>query len=172
LATTLTWEGRRVRVAGLKILACVIVAFTGCLAWQVLTGVAVTPAALLAGSTSGADVTWLRGIGGTALRVATLSSIAAGAGAGIAIIVRNTAAALGTVFAYLFLLENNVLWSYFKGARQWLLLGNTLVFLDGHAQAGGDVPGRSVVEAGVLLVAYTALICVVAVALFRRRDVT
>jgi hypothetical protein len=47
---------------------------------------------------------------------------------------------------------------------------DSTVFVKGQFEAGGDVPGRSTLEAGVVLLAYAIGVTLIAVLLFRARD--
>ena len=96
-------------------------------------------------------------------------ALAAGMGFAIATIGRNTAAALGAGFAYIIVLEN--------------ILGHSLARLAAMAAAGqrdrvrlrhsnaGDVPGRSVIGAGVFLAVVAVTLLVAAAGAFQGRDV-
>ena len=84
----------------------------------------------------------------------TITAIAAGLGFSLAAIGRNTAAALGAGFAYIV----------------WLLLGNVIVFVTGRND-GGDVPGRTVTGAAVILVLVAVTFLAGAYGTFRARDI-
>lgn len=68
----------------------------------------------------------------------------------------------------------SVLSTNFKPLRPWLVLNNAIVFVKGQFEGGprGDVPGRTVAAAGLVLVSYLTALLVVTACLFRRRDVT
>lgn len=100
IATLLTWEPRRVRVAVAKILATVVVVFVGSVLLQAIFALALLPAAVFRGTTAGADATWLQGVVGIGSRVAAAASLAPVMGASIALLGRSTAAALGAGFVY------------------------------------------------------------------------
>lgn len=51
------------------------------------------------------------------------------------------------------------------------MLWNALVFIKGTFEAGGDVPGRSVTGAGLVLAAWVIVLVGIAGVLFQRRDV-
>lgn len=168
VTTTLTWEPRRSRVIAAKVAAAVLVTFAGALVLQALLAAALLPSALFQGTTEGAGADWLGDLAGVGFRAAALAAISAVLGFGAASIGRNTAAALGVGFAYLAIVEN-LLGSLKPAWRPWLLIGNSVVFVSGREQF--EIPGRSVVEAGVLLALYAAAVFLVAAAMFRRRDV-
>ena len=89
-------------------------------------------------------------------------------GFAIATVGRNTAAALGAGFAYIIVLEN-ILGNSIAQWRRWLLLGNIIVFVSGNNN-GADVPGRTVVGAGMFLTAVALTLLVAAAGTFWRRD--
>ena len=94
---------------------------------------------------------------------------ASGIGFAIATIGRNTAIALGVGFGYIVILEN-ILGSSLERWRQWLVLGNVIVLVSGNDEGGGDIPGRTVVEAAVFLTVVTIAMLAVAAGTFRARD--
>jgi hypothetical protein len=71
------------------------------------------------------------------------------------------------------LVVESVLGSNFKPLRPWLMLNNAVVFVKGQFEGGpgGDVPGRTVTAAAVILAAYLCAALAVALGLFSRRDV-
>ena len=89
-------------------------------------------------------------------------------GFAIATIGRNTAVALGAGFAYIIVLEN-ILGSSVARWRRWLLLGNVIVLVSGHDNAG-DVTGRTVTAAAVFLTPVAVTLLVGAATAFRVRD--
>ena len=82
---------------------------------------------------------------------------------------RLAAAALGAGFAYIIVLEN-ILGSSIARWRRWLLLGNVIVFVSGHDNAG-DVTGRTVTAAGIFLTVVAVTLLASAAGAFYRRDV-
>jgi hypothetical protein len=156
LATLLTWESRRARVLLGKVAAVVGLVFAAVLLWQVALSLALSagvPAAM-------------------ALRIAAVAAGAAAVAHAIAFLGRGTAAALGAGIGWVGVLES-VLGSYFKPLRPWLSLNNAIVFVKGQFEGGpaGDVPGRTVTGAGVILLAYLGVVIAAAAVMFRRRDV-
>jgi len=115
-----------------------------------------------------ADDPTLWSLAGTIGRGVALATISAGIGFAIATIGRNTAAALGAGFAYVIVLEN-IVGTSLEGWRRWLLLGNVIVFVSGHSDSS-EIPGRSVIGAGVFLAAVAVAALAVAGGTFRRRD--
>ncbi|HET9249046.1 MAG TPA: hypothetical protein VFP13_03785 [Actinomycetota bacterium] len=169
VTTILTWEPRRGRVLLAKIAAALASVFVLSLAIQALLGAALAVAAAGAGSTAGADAAWLAETTGVALRVATLSTIFAGFGFGLASVGRNTAVALGVGFGYLVIVENLV-----RGLRPqwtpWLLTDNAGLFIV-DSPADFALLGRSTIGAGLYLGAVATLLLLAASAAFRARDV-
>jgi hypothetical protein len=60
--------------------------------------------------------------------------------------------------------------SNFEPLRPWMMYWDATVFVKGRFEAGGDVPGRSTLEAGGVLLAYALGVVVVALWAFRSRD--
>ena len=167
--TVLTWEARRSRVFGARLLALVTAVLAGAALWQLLLALAVLPGVLVQGTTDGTGAEWLRATIGLGLRIAVVAAGAATLGFALAVVGRGTAAALGAGFAYLFVFED-VVGSQFRPLRSWLVLWNALVFVKGTFEAGGDVPGRSVGAAAALLAAFAVVVVAAAAAVFQRRD--
>jgi ABC-type transport system involved in multi-copper enzyme maturation permease subunit len=170
IATLLTWEPRRIRVLLAKLAAAGALAFTLAVVLQLLLGAALLPAGLLRGTTEGIDAGWLRSLGGVGLRVAAVSVLGAIMGLSLAAIGRNTAAALGIAFGYLAIIEGAI-----RGLRprwqHWLLGDNLMVVITNQPQ-NFPLVNRSTVGAATLLACYTLALVAVAVASFRRRDIT
>jgi ABC-2 type transport system permease protein len=170
MTTLLTWEPRRVRVILAKIAVAAAMAFIGTIVLQALLGIALTPAAVFRGRTTGADATWFRSVAGLVLRAGAVASIAATIGAALASLGRNTAAALGVAFGYLAIVENLM-----RGLRpswaEWFVGENLAAFLVADPFDVATV-GHSVAAAGVVLGMYTAALAAAAGVVFIRRDVT
>lgn len=169
ITTLLTWESRRERVLLAKAAASVAVAVGFALLAGALLVLALLPAAFLHGTTAGTGGTFWRSVAGVVLRGEVLVAIAAALGFAVASIGRNTAAALGIGFAY-FLVIENVVGSFLADYRRWLLLGNAIVLVAGEDE-GGEVVGRTVLQAGIYLTVIAVLLIAAATVLFRRRDV-
>jgi ABC-type transport system involved in multi-copper enzyme maturation permease subunit len=170
MATLPTWEPRRVRVLAAKLVAAGGLAFAVAIGLQLLLGAALLPAGLLRGTTEGIDSSWLRSLGGVGLRVAAVSVLGAMMGLSIATIGRNTAAALGIAFGYLAIVESTI-----RGLRprwqQWLLGDNIMVVITNQPQ-NFPLVDRSTLGAAALLTGYTLALVALAMANFRRRDIT
>ncbi len=169
MATMLTWEPRRVRVIVARLTAVLLAATVIGLVLQVVFALALLPALLAHGSTSGADAAWLRGLVAGVARSAILTGLAATLGASLAMIGRNTAVALGAAFVYL-----NVLEGVLRAWKPWLGRGliseNAVIFLTDGRVAGLPFT-RSTLTATLTVVIYVVTVAAVATVLFRRRDV-
>jgi hypothetical protein len=133
--------------------------------WHALFDGALTGLSALEGSLGEADGEWLRTVIGLAVRVSAVSAGAALLGYAAGHIGRSTAGALGLGLGYVFALEN-VVGSNFKPLRPWMMFWDSTVFVKGQFVAGGDVPGRSTLEAGVVLLAYAIGVTLIAVCCF------
>lgn len=170
IATQLTWEPRRHRVLAAKAVAAAMFGFAFfLLAQAVLLGV-VSPAAVFRGTTEGADAAWVRGSAGMVLRGAGVAGLAAAIAFSLASLARNTAAAVGGLFFYMAILEPLI-----RGLRPnwqaWYLVDNMVTFITARRPELG-VPGPTMTGAAVLISVYTMGLVLLALAAFRRRDVT
>jgi ABC-2 type transport system permease protein len=166
--TLLTWEPDRRRVATAKLLACGLVATAAALVVQALFTAAFLPAALGPGTMEGLDAAWWRSVAGTELRVACLIGLAATVAASVALIGRNTAAALGVAFAYLMVVES-IVGAWKPWAMRFLVGPNSAVFATGR-DLEDEAFSRSTTAAGLTLLGYAVVAALVAVGTFRRRD--
>jgi hypothetical protein len=169
IPTTLSWESRRTRVFFAKLAAVVGSVFVVAVVWHALFDGALSGLSALEGTFGEADGEWLRTVIGLAVRVSAVSAGAAVLGYAAGHIGRSTAGALGLGLGYVFAVEN-VVGSNFKPLRPWMMFWDSTVFVKGQFEAGGDVPGRSTLEAGVVLLAYALGVTLIAVWLFRTRD--
>jgi ABC-2 type transport system permease protein len=170
MTTTLTWETRRIRLWVGKALAAAIVVFLLVLLLQVVLGLLLTVVAALRGRTSGTDAAWLAQTIAIGLRVALLSAMAGTMAAAVAMVGRNTAAALGIGAIYLGVVEG-LIGGYRPGWQPWLIGVNLISFV-GTPDGIPFVPGRSMVGSGILLALYAVGLAIVAGVVFRARDVT
>jgi hypothetical protein len=168
LTTLLTWEPARVRVAVAKLVACGVVAAAIAVVLQALFCVAFLPAVWARGTTAGADAEWLRSLAGAVLRIAAVTGLGAMLMASVAMIGRNTAAALGVAFGYMIIFEN-LLRAWKPWAARFLLGENGAVFVTGANLESREF-ARSTLAAGCTLTAYAGAVAFVAVAAFWRRD--
>ena len=168
MTTILTWEPRRPRVHGAKVLAVVLGVFVLTVLVQASLAGVLALAAFTTGSAEGASPGWLTETLGIVLRTSALASAFAVFGFAIASVGTNTAAALGVAFGYLVVLENLV-----RGLRPqwtpWLLVENAARWA---MPADAFAPtGRSSLAAGLYLVAVAVGLFALATAWFRVRDV-
>lgn len=166
MTTLLTWESRRARVLAAKAIAAVASCFLLAVILQLALGLALAPSGVLRGTTEGFDAVATAGV---AMRAAAVTAIGALIGFALGAIGRHTAAALGIGFAYLVIIEN-IIAGVKPGWRSWILIGNIIAFISGDPFTAGVV-GRSITGAGILLSIYAGGAFLVALALFRRRDV-
>ena len=190
VSTQLTWEPRRTRVLVAKVAAVALFAFVAFLLLQAVIGAALVPAAVFRGTTAGANGHWLHALAGTELRAATVAALAGAVGFGVASIFRNTAAAVGGMFAYIAVVEP-ILRAVRPRWEPWLIFSNVVSFITGRAQllaqsaevGSTSGPGSGLVftplprphspgTAGLLIAAYVLVLLLVALTTFRRRDVT
>ena len=170
ITTLLTWEPRRVRVLGAKLLVIFALGFVGFLVLEALLLLVVLPAALIRGSTAGADGPWISHTVALILRGGVLAGMGATIGAVIASIARNTAAAIAAFFVYVAVLEP-LLRAWKPHLERWLLGTNAVAFVSG-ARDVFLYGSHSLATSALLLSFYVVLASTIAVALFVRRDVT
>jgi hypothetical protein len=188
----LLWEPRRFRLLSLKWLALGLVT------------AATAAVAMMLALTLGAVTAWLRGVAdvadgafdngiygelaGAAGRGVLLVVIAASFGYAIAMLVRNTGAALGTAFVYLLFVENALRIALIRfGSEAFMLTTSSVAFV---VPGGVEVPGRQTQEqladgfgtettvvqltngrALLTVLVYLTVVAVPAVLSFTRRDV-
>ena len=168
MTTLLTWEPRRARVFLAKMIACFVIVYLGAVLMEALLGAVLLPAALLRGTTTGANAAWLAEAAGVVGRVGLACGAGAVLGYGLAMIGRNTAASLGVGFGYLLIVENLV--RGFKPGWSRALLGDNIAALLGGAR-DNVIAGRSPLEAGLIVAAYAGVAVLAGWTFFRRRDV-
>jgi hypothetical protein len=167
MTTLLTWEPRRIRVFLAKTSGALLVNAAFALAVLVGLVLVLLPALLAHGGPRHAGDPTVMSVVGAIGRGVAITAVAAGIGHAIATLGRNTAAALGSGFAYIIVFEN-VVGSIVPRWRRWLLLGNVIVFVSGRSSI--DVAGRTVTQAALILVGVTATLLVAAGGAFRVRD--
>lgn len=171
MATLLTWEPRRMRVFITR--AAVVTCFVFVLVVVLLAALSLMFAAgaVLRGGTDGTGGAWLRDVVGTTVRIGIASAVAAALALAIGMVGRNTAAALGVVFGYLAIAES-LLRALIPGISNELLSTNVVVFIDGRAGTSETGSIVTVASAAITMAIYAGVLLVVALALFRTRDVT
>jgi ABC-2 type transport system permease protein len=170
ITTQLTWEPRRIRVLASKAIAVALFAFVFFVLAEALLFGILAPSAVFRGSTAGMDLGWLRGAAGVVLRGAVAAAFTSAIAFSLASVARNTAAAVAGVFVYIAVLEP-LIRNLRPRWQPWYLYDNLSTFISGHTP--GFTPfGRTVTGAGLLLTVYTMGFVLLAMAIFRRRDVT
>lgn len=168
LALVLTWEPRRVRVLAARAASCFAVALVVAVALQVLLVAALLPAALLEGTTAGAGQAWWEDLAGAVLRIAAATGLAAVIGMSLALLFRNTTAAVAAVVLLL-----NVVEPLARAVRptwsRWLLAENTATWVTGGPLEDA-ASSPSALGAAVVLSTATAGALVLAMLAFQRRD--
>jgi ABC-2 type transport system permease protein len=168
MTTLLTWENRRWRVFLTKAFAAVAATSLLAVVVMALVALAMWPSLAFHGAPLRPNDPSLVSLAGIAARGVGLTAVASAVGFAIATVGRSTAAALGAGFAYVIVLEN-ILGSFIARWRRWLLLGNVIVFISGENN-GGDIPGRTVIGAGLFLAAVAGTLLVAAASTFHTRD--
>jgi ABC-type transport system involved in multi-copper enzyme maturation permease subunit len=167
--TLLTWEPRRTRVAVAKILAAALAAAVIAVVLEAVFIGALLPTIYLRGISSGADAAWLWSVVGAVLRMALITALAAALASSIAMISRSTAAALGVAFVYLAVFEA-IVRAWRPNLGRWLMGENVARFITAAPLDNAPFE-RSTLACGLTLVGYVAILVVVAVVSFTRRDV-
>jgi hypothetical protein len=189
LVAWLFYEPRRLRLIGAKLLAVTAVVLGLSVIAQVVWAFTVRILISTRGapvSSLGADAShFWTDVLGAQLRAAVLVLPTVWLGFGLANLIRNTAAALGVAFVYFAVLENvvsgiNPSWQpylFVTSVGAWVSPGGVTVFGDRvYDQHAGFVMPQAIhvsnLHGGLTLLAYAAVILLISVALFRRRDIT
>jgi len=170
ITTLLTWEPRRIRLMLAKVAAVVLFSFVAALLIQVLTGAVVAPSAYAFGSTAGADAVWLWDLIEQTLRIAGVGALIGVVGFALALLGRNTAAALGVGFAYVVVVEN-LIRALKPQWQPWFFTDNAVIVVTADADAFTQID-HTVGQAATVIVGYMVLLLLAAIAVFRSRDVT
>jgi ABC-2 type transport system permease protein len=170
ITTQLTWEPRRTRVLAAKAIAVALFAFVFFVLAQILLFGVLSPAAVFRGTTQGVNSVWFQGAAGVVLRGAAAAALTSAIAFSLASIARNTAAAVGAVFVYIAVLEPLVRAARPKWQR-WYLYDNLATLISGH-RLEFTTTGRSVIGAAFLVSIYAIAFVLLAMAIFRQRDVT
>lgn len=171
MAALLTWEPRRIRVFLVRVAVVVVSVFALAVALQSVLSVALSAAAALRGTTVDTGGSWFAGVVWTVLRIAGASALGAWIGVTLAMVGRNTAAALGVAFGYLAIVES-LLRGFIPKISGSLLSTNLVIFVDG--KAGTSETGSPITVGGAVLTItiYAVILLAIALTLFRTRDVT
>lgn len=170
IGTLLVWEPRRTRILLVRACVIVVVVFALSMLLEALFGLAIAAGAAWRGSTAEIPDGWLRSVVGAAARIGIASAIVAVVGAAISSIGRHTAAALGAVFVYLAVVEG-FLRDLIPSWSPYELSTGLVFFVYGHAGDPGDGSVFSVERAFTTILVYAGVLLVVALVLFRARDV-
>ncbi len=168
VVTVATWEVRRRRLLGARLLACGVLAPAIAIGLLALFVAGTLPVVLTKGSTVGIDGAWVTGIAGTLGRGLVMVTFAAVLGGAIASIARGTTATFVVLFALNAVIEPAVR-GWFPSFGGWLLGENVTVLVGGEI-LDGDGFRRGPGPAGALLAAYVGAVVAAAVAIFHRRD--
>ena len=168
--TQLTWEPRRPRVLAARFAACVVVVFALAVALQALLLGAFAVVASTVGTFDGTGGTWVSEVAGIVLRIGALASITGALGLSLTALTRNTAAAVGIVFAEMVVVEGLI-----RGLRPgwvpWLVGENAAVFLSGDPQGVLGSTVRTPTLSFLLLCGYAVALAALGLVAFVRRDV-
>jgi ABC-2 type transport system permease protein len=183
MATLLAWEPRRIRVFLIRALVVVLVVVAATLFLQILLLAGFRLAVALRGTSVGAPSTWLSDAGKAILRVAVVASAFGLIALALAMVGRSTVAAVGVLFGYLILFEG-VIAGFRPSIADRLLVraGEVLVSQQPiyDTSSGGSAVAQStgqqpillgLTEASVVLTVYVVVLAVVALLVFRARDV-
>lgn len=184
MATLLTWEPRRARVMTAKVVACTAVAAAAVAGTLALLTVVHLPAGAFRGTLANTTARWWLTQTGIWARGAGVAAFGSALGIGLAMLVRNTAGAIGVGFVYGVFLDPLLGTVGHARYRPWLLQHNLPRLLGFPVEVARPVqtegPGvtlttevvASVARPVVLLSIYAAVILLAAFAAFRTRDVT
>ena len=170
----LLWEPRRGRVLAAKIAALALTVAVAAVFVQLLVAGLSRAAVAGRGSMAGAGEHFWRDYVGNAATVVALAVLATLLGFAISSLTRNTGVALGVGFVY-FVVIDQLLRALFDWIEPYTLVSNIGAFVDHGleiSRSDGTVMTLTTGRAGVTLVIYVAVVLGVAIALFRRRDVT
>jgi ABC-type transport system involved in multi-copper enzyme maturation permease subunit len=168
VTTVLTWEPRRTRLNLTRTAACGICAFVIACILQAIFLASFLPAAFAGGFTGGTDPDWWVSLALAVARTSLVTAIAATLGVALATLGRNTAFALGAVFAWVAVIESMI-----RGLRPgWgqYLWGENLVTTVQWGQLEKVEFARGPLLALATVFAYTAVLVIAATIAFQRRD--
>jgi ABC-type transport system involved in multi-copper enzyme maturation permease subunit len=175
MTTLLTWEPRRGRVLGAKLIAAALAFAVTIFAVLLLVAIVLVPTGV-AHTMSGLDGEWWRSTIGLLLRGTALGALGAGIGVGLAGLLRNSGGPIATWLIFEFVVSQLlVLWK--PGLFRWMPGANAQQFVSAEEIVGVSVNGQelfgfSALRAGIVLSAYAACLLAASYASFRARDVT
>lgn len=169
ITTVLTWEPRRARLNLARTFACGIVAFVVALVLQVVFLACFLPAVLANGTAGGTDIDWWLSLTAAIARTGLLAAVAAMLAVALATLGRNTAFALGAVFAWMVVVEN-LIRGLRPGLAPYLWGENIATVVPWHQMERVDFTRSPAVALGTVVL-YTTVFVVLATFTFHRRDV-
>jgi ABC-type transport system involved in multi-copper enzyme maturation permease subunit len=169
MTTLLTWEPRRVRVLAAKAIVTAVCVFVLMALLLAVFALGLALVASTRGITDNLGDHFLRAVAGSSLRVAGCSVAGALVGLAIAMLARNTAAAIGIGFAYLAVIEG-VVRGLRPGWQHYLLADNIAVVVTG-GDAGIMQEPVTLAYAIATVAIWTAVLMSAAAVAFRVRDV-
>ena len=169
ITTVLTWEPRRARLNLARTAACGIVAFAVAIVLQVVFLACFLPAVLANGTTTGTDADWWLALIAVIARTGLLTALAAMLAVALATLGRNTAFALGAVFAWIAVVEN-LIRNLRPGLAPYLWGENIATVVPWHQLKDVDFTRSPAVALGTIIL-YTTVFVVISTVAFRRRDV-
>lgn len=162
----LTQEPRRVRVLLAKMAVAAGFAVFATTVLLALLSLALLPAAIVRGTTEGANGAWIGEMTRLGLRIVATAGLAAVFGFSLAAAARRTSVAIGVLLlAFLF---DIIIQQVAPGSVRWQLTENLTRFATG---AGQTSLGRSTGGAGILLSIYAGGVFTLTAFGFKRRDV-
>jgi ABC-2 type transport system permease protein len=184
ITTLLTWEPRRIKVLLTRALVVVLFAFAITIALQAVFAVVFWLGAATRGTTAFTPSGVWNDVGQTLLRTSVVATAFALIALSIAMIGRSTVASLGALVGYLILFEG-VIAGFRPSIQGWLVVraGGVVVsqtpILDyrsgiSYSSSGYSDPIvlMSVARANVVVGVYVVALLVLALVVFRRRDVS
>jgi ABC-2 type transport system permease protein len=181
ITTLLTWEPRRIRVLLIRAIVVVLVILAATLFLQAILLAAFRLAVAARGTSIGAPSTWLSEAGKAIFRVSVVASAFGLIALAIAMVGRSTVAAVGVLFGYLILFEGVI--AGFRPSIQDRLLVRAAGVIVGQQPIYDEramvtvSPGHplpvllGLTEAWVVGAVYVAVLMVIALVVFRSRDV-
>lgn len=184
MATLLTWEPRRIRVLLVRSEIIVVVVVIVTIALQALLSILFKVAVAVRGSTVGSPPGLWGHVAGAAVRVSVMAAAFALIAVALATVGRSTVAALGILFGY-FILFEGVIAGFAPAIQDRLLVRAATVVVSNHAiiefnetsTVGASFSGPATVvlgigEAWAVVAFYTIALFLLALLVFRLRDVT
>jgi ABC-2 type transport system permease protein len=184
MATLLTWEPRRIRVLLVRAEVIVVVVVIVTIPLQALLSILFKIAVVIRGSTVGSPPGLWGHVAGAAVRVSVMAAAFALIATALATLGRSTVAALGILFGY-FILFEGVIAGFAPGIQDRLLVRAATAVVSNHpiiefnetptVGASFSAPPTVVLgigEAWAVVACYTIALLLLALLVFRSRDVT